>query len=178
MPTSRWDPETAGLIDRIRGIVAAAGAPEPVVPCVPPAGEVPNPIPDPPSVVDGTEVGLTVDTQIGAATSSVTAAEGAFAGRTTVDDLDAAIKSLSPTVDLFSGQKLLHCPGGSVTIHYDAMQNTTQIGITTGTWSIVSSTLPGAATGGGRLTGDVSTCTPAAGADGCITDTYTGTVAD
>ena len=170
------DATTAGLIDRIRAIVARVGDPQPVAACGPSAGVVVATLPEPPTVTDGTQVALTVDTQFGAPTSSVTSAGGAFAGCTTVDNLDVAIETLSPDVDLFSGGKLLHCPGGTVTIHFDALQNRSEIGVTTGTWSIETSTLAGAASGGGQLAGDGTTCTPAAGSDGCITDAYTGMV--
>ena len=75
-------------------------------------------------------------------------ADGPFAGCTSVTDLDATITELNPDVDVFSGEKRITCPGGEVTIQYDAMLNVNDPGVTSGTWSIVSSSLAGVTSGG------------------------------
>lgn len=64
-----------------------------------------------------------------------------------------------------------------MTIRYDATMNAAGPAVTSGTWSIVASTLVGATVGNGQVTGQPDACEPLAGADACILDTLAGTVA-
>jgi hypothetical protein len=115
-----------------------------------------------------------VDTQFRQAPSSIVDAGGAFAGCTSVNDLWGEAIPLSPQRLLFRGEKRISCAGGKVIISYEA---TTATGLVTiGSWSIVSSTLTGATSGGGSLHGDSKTCTIDRNSGGCILDTFSGYV--
>lgn len=116
-----------------------------------------------------------VDTQFRNSASSIIDAGGAFAGCTSVTDLRGEAVQLSPQRVLFRGEKRVSCGGGKrVTVYYEA---TTATGLVTiGTWTITSSTLAGATTGGGSLHGDSKTCTLDKNSFGCITDTFAGDV--
>ena len=120
---------------------------------------------------------MVVETQIGGAMSPVAEAGGAFAGCTTIQDLDAEATEFNLDITIYSGTKQLSCSDGEVTLHYDVMTDERQPGITAGTWSIVSSTLAGVGSGGGQLDGDGRACEPEPGSDACIVDTFTGAVA-
>ncbi len=115
-----------------------------------------------------------VNTQFRQAPSSIVDAGGAFTGCTSVNDLWGEAIPLSPQRFLFRGEKRLSCDGGKVTISYEA---TTATGLVTiGTWTIVSSTLAGATSGGGSVHGDSKTCTIDRNSGGCILDTFSGDV--
>jgi hypothetical protein len=115
-----------------------------------------------------------VDTQFRRGPNDIVDAGGAFADCTTVRDLWGAATQLSPQRFLFEGEKKISCDGGSVTIYYAATAASGQV--TIGTWTITSSTLAGATSGGGAVHGDTSLCTPVRAGGGCILDTFTGDV--
>jgi hypothetical protein len=115
-----------------------------------------------------------VNTQFRNGPSYIVDAGGAFAGCTSVNDLWGEATQLSPQRFLFQGEKRLSCDGGKVTIYYEA---TTASGLATiGTWTVVSSTLAGATSGGGSVHGDPKTCTVDRNSGGCILDTFAGDV--
>jgi TRAP-type C4-dicarboxylate transport system substrate-binding protein len=171
------NPDTAAMIERIRALAGALPSGGDAPSCDPPANAN-VPIPPAPSVPGGAEVRLVVDTQLGAAASAVVEATGAFQGCTSVRDLDAEATDFNLDITIYSGTKEIICPGGNVIVHYDAMTDERQPGISTGTWSVVSSNLTGVATGGGQVNGDASDCTPLPESDACLIDTLTGAVTD
>ena len=115
-----------------------------------------------------------INTQFRNGPSYIVDAGGAFAGCTSVNDLWGEAVQLSPQRYLFRGEKRLSCDGGKVTVYYEA---TTATGLTTiGTWTVVSSTLAGATSGGGSVHGDSKTCTVDRNSGGCILDTFAGDV--
>ena len=117
-----------------------------------------------------------VDTQFIAAPSSIVDAGGAFESCTSVRDLGSTAEQTGPNQFTFSGLKRISCAAGSsVLIEYVA--STTAGGRrTSGEWWVVDSSLEGATTGGGRVRGDSTACTPRPGAGGCILDTFSGDV--
>jgi hypothetical protein len=118
-----------------------------------------------------------VNTQFRSGPSPIIAATGPLATCTTVTENEGAQAiPTGPRSLLFVGTKTLDCANGTVTIAYQATINTASGRKTFGTWSVVDSTLPGIAFGGGRLTGDSTRCELLAGSDGCILDTFTGRV--
>ncbi|TWG97105.1 hypothetical protein L615_003900000280 [Nocardioides sp. J9] len=133
-------------------------------------------VPLPAGAAPDTEV-FVVSTQFWDGPSPVVAATGPFAGCTSVQELDGAQAiQTGPNSVLFVGTKELDCADGTVTIAYEATINTRSGRKTFGTWSVVDSTLDGVAFGGGRLTGDAARCELLPGAEGCILDTFTGSV--
>lgn len=115
-----------------------------------------------------------VNTQFRNAPSDIIDAGGAFEGCTSVNDLWGEATQLSPQRLLFRGEKRLSCDGGKVTVYYEA---TTATGLVTiGTWTVSSSTLAGATSGGGTVHGDSKTCTLDRNSFGCIIDTFSGDV--
>ncbi len=170
------DPETARAIERIREISATI-PPGPAVEACAPGNDGPSdvvPVHEP--VAGGVEIELVVNTQIGQL-SPVVSATGPLESCTEVEDLDGEITELSPEVSLFSGDKVIRCEGGDVTIHYDVTMNVNRPGVTSGTWHIVTSSLAGAGRGNGQLAGDDATCGLLAESDLCVLDTFTGAVA-
>jgi hypothetical protein len=118
-----------------------------------------------------------VNTQFRSGPSPVVAATGPLSTCTTVTENEGAQAiPTGPRSLLFVGTKTLACANGTVTIAYQATINTASGRKTFGTWSVVDSTVPGVAFGGGRLTGDSARCQVLAGSDGCILDTFTGRV--
>ena len=116
-----------------------------------------------------------VDTQFKQAPSTIIDSGGAFAGCTTVTDLGGTAEQIGPNQLLFTGDKRVNCPGGKVTLHYEAELNAASGKRTRGTWTITSSTLEGATSGGGTVRGDSTDCTIEPGSEGCIIDTFAGT---
>ena len=106
--------------------------------------------------------------------SPVVEAAGVFAGCTTVTDLDSDIKFPIGTA-VFSGTKQINCDDGTIIVAYTATP-AKRVGGTHGSWRVIGGTGAFAGlTGGGRLTGDSNACDPM-GTDGCILDTFTGTL--
>jgi hypothetical protein len=103
--------------------------------------------------------------------SLIIAADGVWAGCTSVEDLENTANDVGPRKVQFSGVKLVHCPAGDVTIRYDAVMNwRTEQGRTMGSWSVVSSENPAVHSGAGRLVGVSRGC------EDCIVDTFDGRV--
>lgn len=118
-----------------------------------------------------------VNTQFRAEPSPIVEATGPFADCSTATENEGALAiQTGPRTTLFTGTKTLDCDGGSVTIAYEATINDSATRKTFGTWTVIDSTLPGVAFGGGRLTGDARGCELLAGSEGCILDTFTGNV--
>jgi hypothetical protein len=117
-----------------------------------------------------------VDTQFRTTPSDIVDAGGAFAGCTQVTDLSNGGEQIGPNKALFFGDKLVECAGGTVTIHYNATFNFHGGKKTSGHWFVVDSTLPGVTSGFGTVRGDNSACQVADDSDGCILDTFAGTV--
>jgi hypothetical protein len=118
-----------------------------------------------------------VNTQFQPGPSPIISATGALSGCTSAEELPGSLGiQTGPRTIMFVGTKLLDCAGGTVTIAYQATLNQAAGRKTFGTWSVIDSTLPGFASGGGRLTGDAARCELLAGSDGCILDTFTGHV--
>ena len=122
---------------------------------------------------------MVVNTQIltGLSDSPVLEATGPLAGCTNALDDGASVSHPDPDTDVFRGDKRVVCDGGEVVIEYDVTMSRAAFGHTTGTWVIISSTLSGVTGGSGQLVGNGDTCELLAGSEGCILDTYTGTVA-
>lgn len=119
---------------------------------------------------------LVVDTQFRTAPSDIVEAGGAFADCTQVTDLVVGGEQIGPNKVLFFGDKLVQCAEGTVTIHYNATFNFAAGKKTSGHWFVVDSTLPGVTSGFGTVRGDNSACEVADYSDGCILDTFAGTV--
>lgn len=103
--------------------------------------------------------------------SLIIEADGVWSGCTSVDDLEGWWNDVSPRKVQFSGVKLVHCPDGDVTLHYDAVTNwRTEQGRTMGSWSVISSDNPNIQGGAGTLVGISRGC------DDCIVDTFSGRV--
>ena len=118
-----------------------------------------------------------VNTQFRSTPSPIVAATGPLATCTTVkENAGGQAIPTGPRSVLFVGTKTLRCATGTVTIAYEATSNTASGRKTFGTWSVVDSTLPGVAAGGGRVSGDSTQCQVLAGSSGCILDTFTGRV--
>lgn len=63
-----------------------------------------------------------------------------------------------------------------VLISYEATSNVASGRRTSGTWQVIDSTLDGVESGGGQVKGDAARCTVGPGSDGCILDTFRGSV--
>lgn len=128
----------------------------------------------------GAKTVVVVDTQFIDGPNQVLQASGPLASCTEVLDLEGDGVQISTNKVLFFGVKEFGCEGGStVTVSYEATSNFIasehRPGRTSGTWTVVDSTLDGVESGGGVLKGDAR-CEPVAGADGCIIDTFRGHV--
>ena len=128
------------------------------------------------SAPPGTRASFVVNTQFRQGPSPIVAATGPFTSCTSVIDRNGAGQQTGPRSILFTGEKQLLCGDFEVIVVYQATVNQASGRKTFGTWSVVSSTLPGVEFGGGRLTGDAARCELLAGSDGCILDTFTGQV--
>ena len=134
----------------------------------------------------GTMTSFTVDTQFIAGPSDITAATGPLSSCTQVQDLSNFADLRTRNQLVFSGEKQLTCGSASVVVGYNAfitipsLQNGSPArgaGFRTfGDGWVVSSTLAGVSSGGGKLAGDSRTCTIDEGSDGCITDSFRGFV--
>ncbi len=125
----------------------------------------------------GTRTSFVVNTQFWDQPSPIVSATGPLAACTTVQEEEGSqVIQTGPSTVLFVGTKTLDCAGGTVTIDYQATLNFAANRKTFGTWSVVDSTLAGVSFGGGRLTGDSARCVVLAGSEGCILDTFTGSV--
>lgn len=134
----------------------------------------------------GTMTSFTVDTQFIAGPSEITSATGPLASCTQVQDLSNVTDLRTHNQLVFTGEKELTCGSATVVIGYDAfitipvLQNDSPARgggwRTFGNWWVVSSTLAGVSSGGGKLAGDARTCTLDPGSEGCITDTFRGFV--
>lgn len=171
------DESTKRLIERIRALAEDAAQPAEVAACEPDRADSAGPETTV-SPVDGEPVTLLVNTQLGRSDSPVLDASGPLDGCTTVVDLDTSVSHPDPDTDVYRGAKRVTCDGGDVIIQYEAVMSRAAMGHTTGTWMIVSSTLSGVTGGSGQLVGNGEECEVLAGSEGCILDTYTGTVAD
>ncbi len=129
----------------------------------------------------GAKTVVVVDTQFIDGPNQVLSASGPLASCTEVLDLEGDGVQISPNKVLFFGVKEFSCEGGAtVTVSYEASSNFIAsehrpAARTSGTWTVVDSTLDGVASGGGVLKGDAR-CEPMPGADGCIIDTFRGHV--
>jgi len=128
----------------------------------------------------GVKTVVVVDTQLIDQPNQVLEASGPLASCTEVLDLEGSAEQISPNRVLFSGVKEFTCEGGAtVTVSYEAALNFVAAdkrpGRTSGTWTVIDSTLAGVESGGGVLKGDAR-CEPVAGAEGCIIDTFRGHV--
>jgi hypothetical protein len=110
------------------------------------------------------------------------AATGPLAACTSVTDASNDPVGRTRNQPLFSGEKILHCGAARVTLGYEAFITAPDFHAaggaftTHGKWWVVDSTLAGVSSGGGVLLGDSRRCTPDEGSDGCILDTYSGSV--
>ena len=122
---------------------------------------------------------MVVNTQIltGLSDSPVLEATGPLASCTRVLDDGAEVSHPDADTDVFRGDKRVVCDGGEIVIEYEAAMSRAAFGRTTGTWTVVSSTLRGVTGGNGHLVGDWDACEALPGSDACILDTFTGTVA-
>lgn len=126
---------------------------------------------------------LVVETQFAPTDSAVVAASGPLAACTSVTDASNDPVGRTRNQPLFSGMKVLHCGTATVTLGYQAFITIPDFHAsggaftTHGTWWVIDSTLPGVSSGGGVLSGDGRRCTPAPESQGCILDTYSGSVA-
>lgn len=118
---------------------------------------------------------FTVRTSFLTPTSPIIAADGLWAGCTTTEDLTNTANQVSPSKVQFSGEKRVHCEGGDVVIHYDAVMNfrgpDSRDRRTFGTWSVVSSEDGAPVSGGGGRVEGVNR-----GCEDCIVDTFSGRV--
>ena len=107
--------------------------------------------------------------------SDIVTAVGPLAACTSVTDLFNGGKGTGPNRAMFFGVKQLNCGSATVIVSYkvEFRPPGTQ---TEGTWKVEESTLPGVTRGGGRLVGDNTVCEIAEGSDGCILDSFSGTV--
>jgi hypothetical protein len=113
-----------------------------------------------------------VNTQFASGPSAIVEAAGSFSGCRQATDLESA--ALDHGSLHFTGNKLLTCASeASVLLRYDvSFDATTEV--TTGTWRVTSSTLPGVEVGDrGTLIGDPGGCTVTRRACGCILDRFT-----
>jgi hypothetical protein len=117
-----------------------------------------------------------VDTQFISAPSTIVSASGPLSSCTHAVDLEGDGVQTGPRTVLFFGVKELQCASGTVTISYEATSNFASGRRTSGTWQVIDSTLAGVESGGGQVKGDNARCTPQAGSDGCILDTFRGSV--
>lgn len=124
----------------------------------------------------GTPTGFTVNTQFWADPSPIVDATGPLSSCTSVVELDSNATQISPSKLLFSGEKELACGEATVVIHYDATLNFHAVGLTFGSWYVVSSTLAGVDGGSGTLKGDSRDCEVLSGSEGCILDAFSGRV--
>jgi hypothetical protein len=135
-----------------------------------------------PAQAAGTRTTLVVDTQFAPTDSAVVAASGPLAACTSVTDASNDPVGRTRNQPLFSGEKILHCGTATVTLGYQAFitapdGNASGGAFTThGSWWVIDSTLPGVSSGGGVLLGDGRLCVPSAESQGCILDTYKGSV--
>ena len=121
-----------------------------------------------------TEDFFVLDTQFVPGPTTVVDAGGAFEGCWKSSDLWGNGIQLPDGTVWFEGEKRLQCASGAkVTVYYIVQQVPHG---TAGTWEVTASSLAGATSGGGTLVGDSTACTPAKKADGCILDTFSGTV--
>lgn len=107
--------------------------------------------------------------------SEIVEADGLWTGCTGVTDLSGSENQVSPSKVMFSGEKQIHCAGGDVVIHYDAVMNfrgpDSRDRRTFGTWSVVWSEDGAPVHGGaGRVEGATRGC------EDCIIDTFSGRV--
>lgn len=102
--------------------------------------------------------------------SEIIAADGLWASCTGVTDLSGSAAQISPSRVRFSGEKLVHCEGGDVVIHYDAeLTFRGPNGLTRGTWAVVGADEGAPVQGGaGRVAGDPRGC------EDCIVDVFSG----
>ena len=135
-----------------------------------------------PAQAAGTRTAFTVDTQFIDGPSLIVAASGPLAACTSVLDLENNAEGRTRQQALFSGVKELTCGSATVTIGYEAFisfgaEPARGGAFTThGTWWVLDSTLAGVTSGGGVLMGDSRRCQPAEGSEGCILDTFKGSV--
>lgn len=110
------------------------------------------------------------------------ASSGPLAACTSVTDASNAPIGRTRNQTLFNGMKVLRCGTATVTLGYQAFITIPDghapggAFTTHGTWWVIDSTLPGVTSGGGVLYGDNRLCVPAPQSQGCILDTYTGSV--
>ena len=101
--------------------------------------------------------------------SAVTDAGGVFASCTSVRDLFGTTTETGAQRLVFTGAKRVTCDDGRFTLTYQAA--TAGNNQTVGTWTITSSSLPGASVGdSGTVRGDATACEPEGA---CILDTFT-----
>lgn len=135
-----------------------------------------------PAHAGGTRTTLVVETQFAPTDSAVVAATGPLAACTSVTDASNDPVGRTRNQPLFSGLKVLHCGSATVTLGYRAFitipdGHASGGAFTThGTWWVVDSSLPGVSSGGGVLSGDGRRCTLTPESQGCILDTYSGSV--
>ena len=171
------DGSTKRSIERIRALAEDAPPPAEIAACAPDRADGTGPETTL-APVDGEPVSLVVNTQLWVSDSPVLDASGRLAGCTTVIDVGPSVSHPDPDTDVYRGEKRVICDGGEVIIQYEAAMSRAAIGHTTGTWMIVSSTLSGVTGGSGQLVGNGEECEMLAGSEGCILDTFTGTVAN
>jgi hypothetical protein len=135
-----------------------------------------------PAQAAGTRTTLVVDTQFAPTDSAVVAATGPLAACTSVTDASNDPVGRTRNQPLFGGEKILHCGAATVTLGYEAFITAPDYHAaggaftTHGQWWVVDSTLAGVSSGGGVLLGDGRRCTPDVGSEGCILDTFSGSV--
>jgi hypothetical protein len=134
-------------------------------------------LPGPAEAAHSDDTSFVVNTQFRDGPSPIVAATGPLSTCISAEELPGSLAvQTGPRSILFAGIKRLVCAGGTVTVSYQATLNQASGRKTFGTWSVIDSTLPGVAFGGGRLTGDAARCEVLAGSEGCILDTFTGRV--
>jgi hypothetical protein len=135
-----------------------------------------------PAQAAGTRTSFTVDTQFVAGDSMIVAASGPLATCTSVSDASNEPQGRTHSQALFTGNKILHCGESTVVIGYEAFISfpappaSGGAFTTHGKWWVEESDLPGVTSGGGTLMGDSRRCELAAGSEGCILDTFMGSV--
>jgi hypothetical protein len=135
-----------------------------------------------PAQAAGVRTTLVVETQFTPTDSAVVAAIGPLAACTSVTDASVDPVGRTRNQPLFTGMKVLHCGAATVTLGYQAFITIPDghaaggAFTTHGTWWVLDSTLAGVSSGGGVLSGDGRRCTPTAGSQGCILDTFSGSV--
>ncbi|QIK65512.1 hypothetical protein G7072_03390 [Nocardioides sp. HDW12B] len=130
----------------------------------------------PPAGAAGARTTFVIDTQFVPGPSAIVSATGPLSSCTSALDLEGDGVETGPRTVLFSGVKLLQCGSETVTVSYEASINLATGRRTSGTWQVVDSTLAGVESGGGQVKGDAARCTIQAGSDGCILDTFRGSV--